>query len=367
MGVVSRNFRKTEKASARPGPPSTSAKGAVPKSKATTGGMFALDQNQDGSVDMLDILESNTRGEAVEDRIMRQQRFPFFIVLQTLVALAMWAGGSITRGGDFLSNKAGLDTFSSGWSDLRIFGPECQDYRAEVWRYVFYQWTHVGCSHILMNSLMNVILGIPLEGLHGPVRMALMYNVGVFGGACCYWVGDGHKSVVGMSGGCYALIGMHLSDLMVNWNQKKFRKPTLLFLIVLASFDIMSYVLALGSGNASHTAHVGGVVAGMVIGVMVGKNVVVLKWERRMKLAVTVIGLALLCFCITWLAIHKPPQNVAESYGWCWLRQIYNPVKFGSDWACIKCGTEDCIKTFANEKDMDTVASDQCATFIHAG
>merc|ERR1719264_457212 len=120
---------------------------------------------------------------------------------------------------------------------------------------------------------MNLLLGIPLEGLHGPWWTMFMYNVGVFGGACCYWLGDNHKSVVGMSGGCYALIGMHIANLLLNWKEQKFRKPTLVFIFALTVVDVLAYALSLGPNNASHAAHLGGFLAGTLVGVVFGKNV----------------------------------------------------------------------------------------------
>merc|ERR1712137_956086 len=123
--------------------------------------------------------------------------------MQTIVAFFIWFAGSLqvmrNEGRQFALNPAGLDTFVPGQTDLRIVGNACEDLRMDLWRTITYQWTHVGVFHILANSFMNIVLGIPLEGLHGHLRVVLMYNVGVFGGACCYWVGDSKRRVVGMS------------------------------------------------------------------------------------------------------------------------------------------------------------------------
>merc|ERR1719210_934300 len=72
-----------------------------------------------------------------------------------------------------------------------------------------------------MNCLLALIFGISLEGFHGPIRMFIMFNVGVFGGACCYFVSDVHTRVVGMSGGCYALVGMHFGDVLMNFHEQR--------------------------------------------------------------------------------------------------------------------------------------------------
>merc|ERR1719401_2441905 len=144
-----------------------------------------------------------------------------------------------------------------------------------------------------MNVILNTVLGVPLEGLHGFRRMLLMYNIGVFGGALCYFVNDSHTTVVGMSGGCYALIGMHLADLTMNWAQKKFRKPILLFLVILVGIDFLSSFLALSSENSSHSAHLGGAIAGCMIGILIGKNLKVKCWERILQGFVLFLGVGL--------------------------------------------------------------------------
>mmetsp|Transcript_70584 Transcript_70584/g.228622 ORF Transcript_70584/g.228622 Transcript_70584/m.228622 type:complete len:559 (-) Transcript_70584:67-1743(-) len=332
-------------------------------SSSSDGGWF--DQNGDGEIDLDDIFEAEVEGEAVEDIIRKKGAWPFFIVGQSAIAFLLWTGGAMYRAqnddGMLFQVKAGLDTFSKGWSDLRIFGSSCEDLRSEVWRYLTYQFSHVGISHVGMNVFMNCILGIPLEALHGNLRMFLMYNIGVFGGAMCYIVGDAHKAVVGMSGGCYSLIGMQCADLFINWKQKKFRKPTVLFLVILASVDIVTYVTALGSDNASHTAHVGGFIAGVLIGILVAKNLVVEGYERVVQAITLVVGLLLLLWVVIWLASMNPPRNIQESYGWCWLRQVWDPTLFPAErWTCVKCGTQECIDRYEALQFVAEVKKSEC-------
>jgi len=161
-----------------------------------------------------------------------------------------------------------LDSFAPEMTDLRLAGPECQDYRAQVWRWLTYQFTHVGASHVLMNVFLNIVLGIPLEGMHKWWRLAIMFNFGVFGGACCYFVTDAHTPVVGCSGGCYALIGIHIADQVMNWRQKRFRIPVIAMLFLLVGIDVLTYAMSTDDGSKSHAAHVGGAIAGLIIGVL---------------------------------------------------------------------------------------------------
>ena len=51
--------------------------------------------------------------------------------------------------------------------------------RSDVWRYLTYQFLHAGFPHIFGNLLMQLFLGIPLELVHGTVRVGMVYTVGV--------------------------------------------------------------------------------------------------------------------------------------------------------------------------------------------
>ena len=50
--------------------------------------------------------------------------------------------------------------------------------RTEVWRFVSYQFLHANFNHIAGNIMGQLLLGIPLEMLHGTFKIALLYTVG---------------------------------------------------------------------------------------------------------------------------------------------------------------------------------------------
>mmetsp|Transcript_33864 Transcript_33864/g.97383 ORF Transcript_33864/g.97383 Transcript_33864/m.97383 type:complete len:423 (+) Transcript_33864:80-1348(+) len=319
-----------------------------------------------GSAPMADIIPSSagksyltsskTDGQMEEDMIeetfLTQQLLPWFIIWECLIVFLLWLIFAIARslatGLDPLVLYAGLDSFKVGSTDLRISDKDCNDFRHEIWRWWTYQFTHVGAMHVLMNIFLNVVLGIPLEGVHGHWRMLLMYQFGVFGGALCYFISDAHSVVVGCSGGCYALVGIHLADLAINWNQKKFRFSTLLFIFVLAAGEAISFSLSLSSEHASHAAHVGGFCAGCIIGCVVGRNLKVLACERVFIAFVAVLGVFSVSFCLGWLfGQDGGPRNIFEAAqgepGWCWVRQVYSPNINPLRYECVRCGTQACI------------------------
>lgn len=383
-GFVSQNFKKHKKrpsiqgalvpvakAKAAPKPEEktegTEAKegeGAKnPEERRGSGGMW--DQNGDGEVDLCDILESDVAGEAAEDKMMAgmtdvtsAQGKPWFMITQCTVAFGLWAVNAYRKStednSEALSLKAGLDTFQPGMFDLKLFDEDCNDLRGEAWRFLTYQFTHIGVMHVTMNCFLNIMLGIPLEGMHGGFRMFIMFNIGVLGGACCYFVNNPFDTVVGMSGGCYSLIGMHFADLIMNWHQKKFRKPTLLFICILAGADITSYMLTMSAENASHSAHMGGAIAGLIIGVMIGENMEVKTYERVLQAICTLIGFGLVGFTMAWNYTNWPPTDLWGSTGYCWYRQVWMERQGWDDrWMCARCGGLECVNHFTQDRTPD--------------
>jgi len=339
------------------------------------------DRDGDGEITFNDLLETKVSGIAEEDQMAQNllsgQIRPVVVVLECFICFILWFACAVSEtGGDFstmLDTKAGLDTLSSGMAgttDLRAYGPECEDLRSEVWRWFSYQFTHVGVTHVCMNIFLLLMLGIPLEGFHGHVRMLFMFNVGVFGGACCYFVGDGHTVVVGCSGGCYALIAIHFADLIMNWRSKKFRLPTLIMLLLLIGVDVMSTLLAVEDDKTSHTAHIGGFVCGLFIGLIMVKNI---KWSRCEKCLFGTSVVLLLAFCggcIGFLFSQaEGPQSIMDmSAGdppWCWVAQVYNKTFFEAglveEMQCVRCGTIECIQYWKTSLRVGAIRFATCA------
>jgi hypothetical protein len=177
-----------------------------------------------------------------------------------------------------------------------------------------------------------------MEGTSGFIRIWLLYNVGVVGGACCALVSDPHVAVVGMSGGSYTLLGINLADLILNWNEKKFRVPTAVMLVTLALGDLAVYTF--GNENISHGAHLGGYVMGTIFGIVFCRNVIVERWEQFLALLAITVGIALFGFSYFWCVVQWPPRNIWEEVGWCWARQTLDSTATA---VCIRCADQECI------------------------
>eukprot|EP00928_Gymnodinium_smaydae_P020364 TRINITY_DN17870_c0_g3_i1.p1 TRINITY_DN17870_c0_g3~~TRINITY_DN17870_c0_g3_i1.p1 ORF type:complete len:527 (-),score=149.62 TRINITY_DN17870_c0_g3_i1:96-1676(-) len=331
---------------------------SLPEMSSAGGVLGAFDRNGDGHMDIDDFLENTVEGEAQDEEAMEEmlsgKSRPYFFIFEILATVGLWLGTVAYRAsqeeGNMLAMKGGLDVILNSKTSLTISTDMCGDLRPEAWRWLTYQFSHVGLSHIGMNTVLNVMLGLPLEAMHGWWRAALMYNAGVLGGSLCYFVTDAHSIVVGCSGGCYSLIGIHTADLIMNWSQKKFRCPVIVLLTLLVGIDLVTYYSG-GHGTSSNAAHVGGVVAGLIVGVLLCDNAKVKDYEKVIMAVLGFVGVCLTALCLTWLFIQDAgPRTVFEALngeqGWCWVRAVLDARVNPTNWQCIRCGTKDCIASF---------------------
>eukprot|EP00913_Durusdinium_trenchii_P014796 g13875.t2 len=267
-----------------------------------------------------EMLSSTVTGKATEEE---HDYWPIFILLQALLALSLWVMGASqereTLGRMILSAKAGLDTLLPGRTNMATH-KDCEDLRWQIWRWLTYQYTHFGLSHIILNVVMILMVGIRLEMYHGHWRTCVIFNLGVICAAFNFAVIDGHASLIGMSGGVYALMGMTFGSLILNWHDTRYRRPELLVLLMLFVLDLaFAYVSASPDNETSHSAHFGGYASGVVLGVLMGRNLdeeeaqqhaKTLRGERILQAVLASIG-AVVLLCVTAWMLQWPPRKDA--------------------------------------------------------
>ncbi|MGH0183901.1 UNVERIFIED_CONTAM: hypothetical protein FKN15_019485 [Acipenser sinensis] len=89
-------------------------------------------------------------------------------------------------------------------------------HRAQVWRFFTYMFMHVGLEQLGFNALLQLMIGVPLEMVHGILRISLLYMAGVLAGSLTVSITDMRAPVVGGSGGVYALCSAHLANVVMN-------------------------------------------------------------------------------------------------------------------------------------------------------
>ncbi|CAE7385100.1 rom-1 [Symbiodinium natans] len=199
-----------------------------------------------------------------------------------------------------------------------------------------------------MNTLVTVFAGIPLEGLHGWKRTAFIFEASVLCGALWHMTFRPHDaSLVGMSAGCYALMAMHMADVVMNWAQHRWRFPRVLLLVVMIVLDVGAGMMAKPDDVTGHAAHFGGYLSGLIFGVFFVRNKKVTRCEQVLKVVMLLIGLGCLGFCFYRISSWAPRSLWDDGVPWCWARQAYSYTYFGDqEWHCLRCPDDACAASF---------------------
>jgi len=220
---------------------------------------------------------------------------PFFMILITLAELGVYVYYGVMYG-EWLSYPNELID-----SPL-TFNPFL---REEAWRFISYMLLHAGLEHIFFNVFVQLLLGIPLEMVHGGLRVGCIYMAGVIGGSLASSVFDPRVALVGASGGVYALFTAQLANVILNGDimdkMWSIFRAAFVSIVLCADFGYSIYRRLGGNGsNVSFTAHVAGAVAGLTMGLMVLSN---FKKSLSDKIAFWIaVGLycAFMIFAILW-------------------------------------------------------------------
>lgn len=282
-------------------------------------------------------------GTALEE--MLGQHWPVFTVVQATVVVLLWLA-SVVRTRQ-LNARTGLDLFFvPAGQTLLVAHQDCEDKRWEAWRWFAYQFTHDDLSHIGSNLFVLLLAGFSAESFQGGVRVATVFNAGVVAAAFMHFGSTPHSSMLGMSGGCLALIGMQCAELGMNWFQTKFRLVRSLLLASMVGsmcFEVdVAHVLHL-SDRFDHWAHIGGFMMGLALGVVLGRKIHE-EWRKTTAqvvfFAITMLSVMLGC---VWMS-RWPPQSVWDNDSWCWARLVHNKSYFGNaSRRCVRCATDKCI------------------------
>jgi rhomboid-related protein 1/2/3 len=110
------------------------------------------------------------------------------------------------------------------------------DKKHEVWRFFLYMLLHAGWFHLTFNLIVQILIGIPLEMVHGSGRIACIYLSGVLAGSLNTSIFDPNAYLVGSSGGVYALLAAHLANIMLNYSNMEYGIYRLLAILLFGEF-----------------------------------------------------------------------------------------------------------------------------------
>ncbi|ENN75101.1 hypothetical protein YQE_08414, partial [Dendroctonus ponderosae] len=170
--------------------------------------------------------------------------------------------------------------------------------RHEAWRYFTYMFVHIGWAHLIMNLICQICLGLPLELRNRWWRVLTVYVAGVACGSLTTSIFDPHVFLAGASGGVYAIITAHLANIAINWSEMTFPAIQLFIMSLLiicdVAFAVHNRYLSGDQTPIGYAAHVGGALAGLLVGIWVLKNVEPTNREKYLWWAAFLIFLLLI-------------------------------------------------------------------------
>lgn len=265
-----------------------------------------LDKDGDGSFDENDLALlfrlKKSVGAGWSNYGDHRKHKPIFMTLITLTQIAMFVWECFEAGESPTWNSP----MGPSYLRYRVTAPGCVDHRLDIWRYFSYQLLHKGLGHLFFNMIMQLVVGVPLEMVHGPWRMFFLYQAGVVCGALNAGVWDPYLSLLGASGGVYTVFGLQLANLFINWSNMPFRWGRLVLISGFMGADLWNYTVNRTVG-LSYAAHAGGFCFGAAAGAAILKNIDMAKWERVLIPLVTATGLLYHAFCVYWVATNWPP------------------------------------------------------------
>lgn len=114
---------------------------------------------------------------------------------------------------------------------------------------------HASWFHITFNLIMQVLVGIPLEMVHGSSRIACIYLSGILAGSLGTSILDPGVFLVGSSGGVYALLSAHLANIMLNYNNMHYGIVRFLGILIFGNSEPTKFSLSFLTNFDFHFQH----------------------------------------------------------------------------------------------------------------
>jgi len=146
------------------------------------------------------------------------------------------------------------------------FRPATND--GQWWRLLTNMFMHGGLMHILANMYGLLFVGIFMEPLLGKTKYLLVYlTTGILASIASIWWYEATISV-GASGAIFGLYGFFLAALLLKAFPPYFGKAFLVSMLVFVGFNLLMGL----TGGIDNAAHIGGLVSGFLIGVVMARQ-----------------------------------------------------------------------------------------------
>ncbi|OPL20974.1 hypothetical protein AM593_06741, partial [Mytilus galloprovincialis] len=122
-------------------------------------------------------------------------------------------------------------------------------------------------------------------------------------------VTDVDVALAGASGGCYALIGAHIASVIVNWKEMNYQctEGSLLRNSAVGDTGLAIYRRYFEEEvtKVGISAHIGGMIAGLLLGIPILKNVNILTWEKTLGYVTLSIYLCFVGFSMIFNGVYE--------------------------------------------------------------
>ncbi|MEK4230962.1 rhomboid family intramembrane serine protease [Solibacillus sp. FSL H8-0538] len=146
----------------------------------------------------------------------------------------------------------------------------------EWWRIITSMFLHGGFMHVLFNMFSLFLFGPELENIAGKIRFLTVYFLaGIFGAAATFVTQDALYASVGASGAIFGIIGAF--GALVFYTHKSFPQLRQIILPIIVISVIMTFL----QPNINAAAHLGGLVAGFVLGLVYFNPKNMLRWRMK--------------------------------------------------------------------------------------
>ncbi|XP_071814313.1 rhomboid-related protein 3-like isoform X1 [Apostichopus japonicus] len=204
---------------------------------------------------------------------------PVIVLLMCILQFAFYTGSTI----DYISKRRLNTTHNVTLGEFVLAGPVLNSSlwiyspkdQLQFWRFATHCLIHAGIEHLLFNLSIHLLIGFPLEIIHGSRRIGGMYVAAVTLGAMGTSLLDRNGYLCGSSTISYAFLSAHLANSLsnyqtANWN---FVRLGIVYGITLLDFACGIYRRYGGYDPPfSYLGHIIGLLVGPTLGLFVLRN-----------------------------------------------------------------------------------------------
>lgn len=169
-------------------------------------------------------------------------------------------------------------TFLPGIGDVIFYGGMSVNgliANGEWWRILTSMFIHANFMHVLFNMFSLFLFGPELEKIAGKARFLTIYFIaGLAGEAATFLLKAPNYASLGASGAIFGIFGAFGAILYHN------RRTTPQLRQILLPIIVISVIMTFLQSNVNETSHIGGLIAGFILGLVYFTPKNMLRWRK---------------------------------------------------------------------------------------